>query len=316
VALSDSRGAADLQIYLSRQIHFDTKFPTSRGVFFYISPNSDKEGNPVLRVCALNDAHFIFLYSDGVRFAIDRKGREIWGDWPDGYSLEDACTYLIGPVIAFVLRLRGAVCLHASSIAIGGRAIVLVGESGAGKSTTAAAFARLGFPILSDDVAVLSGQGGRFLVQPGHPRINLWADSVEELFGSKDALPRISPTWDKRYLALGGDAHRFQAAPLPLGAVFVLGERADTVTVPIAGEFGANEALMTLIANTYVNYLLDAEMRRRDFETLSRVAANVPVRRIRPAGDCSKVFELCEAIFAGARELESWDMTDTAMKAR
>ncbi len=103
-------------------------------------------------------AHFGFFYSDGVRFAVEREGREIWGDWPDGYSLEDACTYLIGPVIAFALRLRGVVSLHASAISVGDQSIALMGVPGAGKSTTAAAFALLGFPILSDDVVVLEDQ--------------------------------------------------------------------------------------------------------------------------------------------------------------
>ena len=44
----------------------------------------------------------------------NRQGREIWADWPEGYSLEDACTYLIGQVINFALRLQAFTSLHAS----------------------------------------------------------------------------------------------------------------------------------------------------------------------------------------------------------
>ena len=113
-----------------------------------------------MRVGMLNDgAYYGFFYSDGPRFAIDRQGHEIWGDWPAGYALEDACTYLIGQVINFALRLRGGISLHASSIAIGDRVIAITGAPGSGKSTTAAAFARLGYSILSDDVAVLDDCG-------------------------------------------------------------------------------------------------------------------------------------------------------------
>jgi hypothetical protein len=63
-------------------------------------------------------------------------------------------------------------------------------------------------------------------------------------------------------------------------------------------EIAAGEGLMTLVANTYVNYLLNPEMRQREFDLLSRVVASVPVRRVRPTANPSEVFDLCEAIAA------------------
>lgn len=271
--------------------------------FRYVSPKCDDRAQPNLRVGMLNGGeYFGFFYSDGARFIIDRLGREVCADWPENYTLEDACTYLLGPVIAFVLRLRGVTCLHASVIALENRAIALFGLAGAGKSTTAAAFTLRGFSVLSDDVAVLADLGGRFLIQPGYPRINLWPDSVRALFGSKDALPRITPTWDKRYLALDQNGHRFQSSPLPLGAIYILGEREAQLTAPVIEEVVGGEAIMTLVANTYVNYLLDNGMRAREFDVLSRVLANVPVRRVRIPADPSKVFALCESIAAGASQ--------------
>ena len=87
--------------------------------------------------------YFGFFYSDGVRFAVERRGREVWGDWPENYTLEDACTYLLGPVIGFVLRLRGVTCLHASAVALAEHAIALAGFPGVPASPPlAAAFAQ------------------------------------------------------------------------------------------------------------------------------------------------------------------------------
>jgi hypothetical protein len=245
--------------------------------------------------------YFGFFYRDGARFAVEREGREIWADWPEHYTLEDACTYLMGPVIAFVLRLRGVTCLHASAVAVDDRAVALFGVAGAGKSTTAAAFALSGFPVLSDDVAVLVDQGDRFLVQPGYPRVNLWPDSVRTLFGSPDALPRITPTWDKCYLALDQNGRGFQSQPLPLGAIYILGEREAELAAPIIEDLAGHEAFTALVANTYVNYLLDSDMRAREFDVLGRVLAGVAIRHVRPTADPSKVFALCEAIAADAR---------------
>jgi hypothetical protein len=259
--------------------------------------------------------YFGFFYRDGARFAVERGGREIWADWPENYTLEDACTYLMGPVIAFVLRLRGVTCLHASAVAVDDRAIALFGLAGAGKSTTAAAFALKGFSVLSDDVAVLADQGDRFLIQPGYPRVNLWPDSVRTLFGAPDALPRITPTWDKRYLALNQDGREFQSQPLPLRAIYILGEREAELTVPVIEDLAGHKAFTTLVANTYVNYLLDSDMRAREFDILGRVLAGVAIRHVRPTADPSKVFALCDAIAADTRRLAVRDSTSATPAA-
>ena len=316
LAICKERGPSDLLILLKESKKFASKFSGSLSHVFYTTPDTHGNAEPNLQVGTFEDGRYIgFFYEDGVRFAVERQGCEIWADWPDGYAIEDACTYLVGPVIAFALRLRGAVCLHASSIAVGGRAIALMGAPGAGKSTTAAAFARLGFPVLSDEVVVLADQGDQFLVQPGYPRVNLWPDSVRALFGSEDALPKITPTWGKRYLPLDQDGRRFQAAPLSLGAIYLLAGRESDLSAPVVEEIATGEAFMTLVSNTYVNYLLDAEMRRREFELLGRVMAGVTIRRVRPTNNPSTLFDLCEFIAADAGQIASRDQTIKVTKA-
>jgi hypothetical protein len=306
--LLDSHEPVDLRVSLRGTPAFPPGAPPSPSDYFHISPSCDAAGRPLLRVATLaGGAYFGLFYSDGARFAVERKGREVWADWPEGYTLEDAATYLVGPVLGFVLRLRGVTPLHASAIAVENQAIALVGMPGAGKSTTAAAFARLGFPVLSDDVVALEDGRDGFLVAPGYPRVNLWPDSVRTLFGSEDALPHITPTWPKHYLPLNQNGCRFQSEQLPLGGIYLLGEREPGLTEPRIEDVPAVEAVMTLVANTYVNYLLDRHMRRQEFDLLSRLVTSVPVRRVRPAADPRAVFDLCEAIAkdAGSRMMPS-----------
>lgn len=292
----------DLRIRLNDEWSFPSI--TALGENLYTSLETVQGGQPSLRMGLFpGREYFGFFYADGNRFAIDRHGREVWADWPGNHTLEDACTYLFGPVIGFVLRLRGTVCLHASAVAFEDRAIALVGSPGAGKSTTAAAFACSGFPVLSDDIVALSHEDGQWLVQPGYPRVNLWPDSARTLFGSGDALPRITPTWDKRYLPLGEKGHHFASNPLPLGAIYILDSRDPTLTVPVVEAVSSKDALITLVANTYVNYLLDQNMRRAEFDVLSRVVSAIPVRRVRLPDDPSAIFALSEAIAADARRV-------------
>lgn len=129
----------------------------------YVTDYADECGNPALIFSKLHGGRFYrFSYADQTEFVVDRAGREIWTTWPAPLTLEDNATYLLGPVMGFVLLLRGLVCLHASAVVVDGRAIALIGPAGAGKSTTAAAFAAHGFNILAEDVVTLDDRGGFF----------------------------------------------------------------------------------------------------------------------------------------------------------
>lgn len=271
---------------------------------WYVSPYQDSYGTPLLKVWQLDDgAYFHFAYSDNTIFIIDQAATHIRAIWPDTLTLQDTATYLLGPGLGFVLRQRGRVCLHASAIAIDQQAIALLGPAGAGKSTTAAAFAELGYPVLSDDIVALTACNDRFLVQPGYPRLRLWPESVYALHGSSDALPRLTPTWDKRYLDLTQPGYQFQAQPLPLAAVYVLGERHDLPSAPFVHTASAQAALLTLITNTYMNYVLDKKKRAHEFELLSRVATQVPIRCVTPHCDAAHLTRLCDIILEDVQSI-------------
>lgn len=281
----------------------------------YESPNhnGDPQAKPAVTVEILaGGEYFGFTYRDGARFAVERTGREVWADWPDDYTFEDAATYLMGPILGFVLRLHGITPLHASAVAVDDQAIALVGPPGAGKSTTAAAFARLGYPVLSDDISALDDRQHCFLVQPGYPRVNLWPDSAEALFGSQDALPCVTPTWEKRFLALNQNGYHFETQSLPLAAIYILNDRDPSLADPVFEELAGWPALQALVGNTYVNYLLDRDMRQREFDVLSRLVKRVPIRRVRPAADSSRLFHLCEGIAADVKTLAASALVATA----
>lgn len=269
---------------------------------YYISPHTGEEGNPLLRVWKINDdRHFYFRYADGTEFVIDSQGTHIWVNWPDDLTIEDAATYFLGPVMGFVLRLRGNVCLHASAIVIDDRVAVFMGDAGAGKSTTSAAFAQRGYPVLSDDVVALMDRADVFLVQPAYPRIRLWDSSVTALYGAPDALPRLvptHPTWNKRYLDLTQPGYQFQQEPLPVAAIYYLNARSDELTCPRIEPMSAQEQLISLVTNTYTNYLLDKQQRAHEFEILSRLVKHIPICQITPHNDVSRLPQLLDMILA------------------
>ena len=251
------------------------------------------------------EEYFGLAYSDGTQFVIDGEARRVWGACPLPLTMEDLAVYLRGPVMGFVLRRRGVMALHASSVAIEGRAVVLCGPSEAGKSTSAAALALRGVPVLSDDVTALSEGGAGFQVEPGYPRICLWPDAVRDLLGQPDALPKLTPSWEKCFLPLDGNNARFEEHRKSLGAVYLLAPRTAEANAPRIEELGTREALLELVQNTYMNWLLDRNQRAAEFDALSKLVTQVPVRRIVPHADPRRIGELCDLILADAKCLSA-----------
>ena len=265
----------------------------------YVADYTNEAGNPAFVFAKLHGGQFYrFTYADNTEFVVDHNGQQIWTTWSEPLTLEDTATYLLGPVMGFVLLLRGLVCLHASAIVIDEVAIALVGPAGAGKSTTAAAFSERGFSVLAEDVVTLDDRVDRFLVRPAYPCIRLWPASAASLYGSRSALPPLTPNWDKCYLDLTQQSGQFEREPRPLAAVYLLGERSDDPLAPFVEPFDRAAGLMSLIANTYGTKLIDKHMRAREFELLSRVVAHVPLRRVTPHTDARRLSQLCDLLLS------------------
>jgi hypothetical protein len=260
------------------------------------------------------DQFFELAYSDGARFVVDAPAKRVWGTCLPPFTIEDLSTYLMGPVMGFILRRRNITSLHASTAFIAGLAVVMCGESEAGKSTTAAALALHGIPILAEDVSPIKEEADTFYIEPSYPRICLWPRAVENLFGTTEALPQLTPTWEKRFLALDGVQAKFESHRQPLGAVYLLAPRVEDAHAPRIEELGKREALLDLVQNTYMNSVLDARQRAAEFEVLGKLVINVPVRRIVPHTDPARIDALCGLIVEDVERLFS--APDSAALAR
>ena len=253
--------------------------PDASDDVWYSSPYLDAASQPVLLATRNPHGGTWLRYSEGAVFRVDRGAHRVDAWWTPPLTAVDAASYLVGPVLAFVLRLRDRVPLHASGVAIDGRAVLFAGDPGAGKSTTAAAFASLGFPVLSDDIVPLAPTSAGPLAWPGHPRVGLWDDSAAALFTGQAPLPPYSDSYTKRYLDLDGGRLRFQPTPLPLGAVFVFDSEEQTEGRALR-PLGQCEALVTLVRHTYGSYLIDMFHRGRELDVLAGVVRAVPVWRL------------------------------------
>ncbi len=245
---------------------------------WYVSPYRDDRDVPLLTIHRLA-AGYLLRYAEGTRFLVSTSGSDVDAWWDAPLTGVDVADYLLGSVLAFIVRLRGRVPLHASAVAVQDQAVLFAGPQGAGKSSIAAAFAILGYPVLADDILVIDEVTGRVLGHPGPARLSMWPDSASSLFSTM-TLPTHSAVYEKRRLDLRQHGFRVHEGSLPLGMVCVLAARAESSRRPVTRMLRPREGLMRLVSQTYGNYVLDATMRAREFDVLGRVAASVCVTEV------------------------------------
>ena len=223
----------------------------------------------------------LLLHVEDVARYLVTDGREIVIE-PRGGRHEDLETFLVGPVFAALLQQRGIVTLHAAAVGTDAGAALLLGASGSGKSSLAAALVERGYALLADHVTgVVLDAGGRATALPAFPYLRLWADSLDKLCLRTRARGRVRPELEKYWVP----AERFGAAPAPVCAAFVLTghHRPDFGFEPAPP--GSAAAFRAFFDNTYRQPMLSAlGQGPNHFRTATEAARRVPVVRVkRPA---------------------------------
>lgn len=177
-----------------------------------------------------------------------------------------------GPVLADWLVLTGRPVLHGSGVVVGGRAVVIVANSGGGKSTLAAALAGEGATVLTDDIARVEPVDGSWVCHPGPGRLRLRA-GAEALAGSLGLAG--THTADGR---LAVDVVSSLVAQ-PMGALVVpvLSREAEVIAVE---RLRGTAAATALLARPRVASLVEGAYSAALFRLCSEVAGAVPVWQI------------------------------------
>ena len=235
-------------------------------------------------------------YVEGATFWIARDLDEIWMTWEAPLTATDAAHFLLEPVLAFVLRRRGMLVMHASAADVSGQAIVICGPRGAGKSSLAAALVAGGASLLSDDVVALGMAGDHWWAQRGTGALRLWDDGVSAFTADVESVPRFSDTWGKRVMApvrLGG---RDAMGPAAVGLLCVLVERLGADDAAALEPVTGHAAFREVVAHTAANFLHDNERRSEELAQLARLLSDVPVVRVRAPDSTARVHDTASTI--------------------
>lgn len=121
-------------------------------------------------------------------------------------------------VTATLLAWRGLVPMHMSSVVQDGRAWLIAGAGGAGKSTLTAELVAAGAEFLADDLSVLRADEGVLMVTRGRPAIRLYP-SAARLIDCKEIRPLPD---DERGKLLAWPQSRAADRAFPIGGIIVL----------------------------------------------------------------------------------------------
>lgn len=166
--------------------------------------------------------------TDELRYEIDDTGTSmtVACSRPDA----DLSQVTLGVGMGALLHVRGTPPLHGNAVAHEGRAVVISGAAGAGKSVLAAMLVASGAEHVSDDVSAIEIAGGVARVHPGTTRMRLASDAVAAMGWTETATE--TELDDKLVVEAASVGGRIASEPRDLAAVYLLSAPHDAADVP------------------------------------------------------------------------------------
>lgn len=176
-------------------------------------------------------------------------------------------------VLTIALTLRGEEPLHATTVAVGRRAVGLLGDSGSGKSTLAAQLLSEGATLVTDDMLRVGYDGATAVAYRGPPRLKLFDEQARRLMPAAARDASFNPMSGKLLVEVGG---RPGDDGVALAALIRLQEPPDGTQVSVRRVEGS-EAILTLLASTLHRDHRPAPRMAGQLRQIERLARTVPL---------------------------------------
>jgi len=214
----------------------------------------------------------------------------------EGADWESIRLFCLSNAFAAVLHQRNQIPLHCSAFIDQGELVLIMGDSGAGKSTTLAAMMNKGFMPFSDDVCVPimhDGEDELFLYS-SYPMMKYWLDTYDKVDiggGVKDR--KIRPDVEK-YGVYFHD--RFIRTPMKVKRVVLIEKDASVTEVSVRIIQGV-ELFQRLERNAYrVEYIGFSGLQKEHFMLFSRIANTAKTILISRPADEDSIESVAEMI--------------------
>ncbi len=234
--------------------------------------------DPWLAAARLPAGGYIVRIPDLADFVIDDEGTRVRvAGGPD--TPDDTLRHLLlDLILPLVMTNRGELVLHASGVLLARGAVLFIARSGSGKSTIAAALGAGGARVVADDAIALRESGEGLLAIGAYSGLRLWSSG-------QSGKRRISP---------GDSSMPFADTPVRVAVIYVL-DPSPSESIRI-DPLPSREAVMALVANSYVLDCGDRDRLERHLDRAIGCARAVPLRRLAFPHDGDRLDELCRLV--------------------
>ena len=197
-------------------------------------------------------------------------------------SDETVSHLLLDHVLPRLLSLGDCLVVHASSVCNGRGALLLMGESGRGKSTLAAALSLAGASIVTDDCLILRQDQGIHWAIPSYPGLRLWDDVIPQAFRGAGDWTRVADYSDKKRISEGSYPIHFQRTPVPICLGFVLAaEEEGSCDGIVEKRLSLRDALLSIVQHSYVMDPNDPVLLDRQLRLAENLVRRIPIATLR-----------------------------------
>lgn len=264
----------------------------------------DPDGSIAISAARMGD-HYGLRFPGVAEAWVDSSGSIALWRHPQA-SIESLRHVLLDQILPRTLAQHGQLVLHGSMATnASGRTVVILGESGRGKSTLASAFELAGGRVLTDDCVVISRHAGRTRAVPSYAGLRLWSDSLVALYPLRQAQATpVAHYSSKLRLAHGSTSEMHHPAHHTLDAILVLQEPEDDQQQILLSRPSPQQGCMAIMGNTFQFDLGNLRHTHRLLGLAADVARQVPVLNLHYPRDYSLLPDVVARVDEHCRKVD------------
>ena len=288
-------------LYIASDIKFPELMETEGTPNVFISYGKTPENleNPIFKRAfqQANQEEYLLNIKNTARYWLKNKHEIVVEPYEN--AQEDAIRiFVLSSLMGALLHKHELLPIHSCCIKVKDYAVLVAGDSGAGKSTISLGMYRKGYEILNDDISTVFFNEEKIpFVHPGYMHLKLWSESLEK-YGYQAADYRKLRNEIEKYSFPINRSKTLEK--LPLKAVFILNPNGEELSFETIGGLKAFEALNK---NTFRRNLLKGLGKETShFKLCAQAAAKIKVmvvnrpEKTKPADFADYMEELIKTI--------------------